>query len=159
MSIPALPATFTPASSCLGNTNIWLVYHSNKYNCFSSYTCPYYFLQGPLSTSDCLQPSYEDLEDTFCSSRICPSGYTSACTSTHSLGTHAVTVQICCPTGFVFLLLLIFMIETMLISYRYQWLPMPDQVEPILGNDSALLHSFHDNRSYFCHCNSIEPAN
>lgn len=111
MSIPALPTTFTPASSCLSNTNIWLVYHDNKFNCFSSYACPYYFLQGPLDTSDCLPPNYEDSEDTFYSPGICPSGYTSACTSAQSLGTYAVTVQICCPTGFVFLLPLIFLIS------------------------------------------------
>jgi hypothetical protein len=119
MSIPALPTTFTPASSCLGNTNIWLVYHDNKFNCFSSYACPYYFLQGPLDTSDCLPPNYEDSEDTFHSPGICPSGYTSACTSAQSLGTYAVTVQICCPTGFVFLLPLIFLISDRNYAYSF----------------------------------------
>jgi hypothetical protein len=103
-SIAALTTTFTPASSCLGDTNIWLVYDVEFRNCFLTNSfCSYYFLQGPLSTSACLPPSYGGSENTFYYPGICPSGYTSACTSVQSLGTYSVTVQICCPIRFVFL--------------------------------------------------------
>jgi hypothetical protein len=106
MSIEALTTTFTPASSCLGNTNIWLI--NLLEICPNSSPCPYYFLQGPPSTSDCLPQSYGGSEYSFYYPGICPSGYTSACTSIKSLGTYTVTVQICCPTRFVFLLPLLF---------------------------------------------------
>jgi hypothetical protein len=98
----ALTTTFTPASSCLGGSNIWQIYLDCPYSCSSTY-----FLQGPPSTyaSGCLPPSYQGSEYTFYYPGICPSCYTSACTSVKSLGTYTVTVQICCPTRFVFLLL------------------------------------------------------
>jgi hypothetical protein len=67
----------------------------------------YLFLARAPSTyaSGCLPPSYQGSEYTFYYPGICPSGYTSACTSVKILGTYTVTVQICCPTRFVFLLL------------------------------------------------------
>ena len=96
MSVAALTTTFTPAPSCLGNSNIWQIHYGT--NCAA---CPYYFLQGPPSTSDCLPPSYAGSEYTFYYPGICPSGYTSACTSVKSLGSYTATVEICCPAGLV----------------------------------------------------------
>ncbi|KAN0075868.1 hypothetical protein V8E54_007138 [Elaphomyces granulatus] len=91
MTLEALTTTFTPARSCLGDSNIWQL----------PYLQAVYYLQGPpsISYSGCLPPSYRGSEFTFYYPGICPSGYTSACTSVKSLGTYTVTVQICCPTS------------------------------------------------------------
>src|ERR1700735_992507 len=105
MSFLPLTTTFTPPSSCLGTNNIWNIIYSPSFD---------YFVQGPPSTyrSDCLPSGYKvpssgDSDFTFYSPGICPSGYTSACPSTKTFGPSTVTVQICCPPGFVFPLRLV----------------------------------------------------
>ena len=80
-------------SLCGGN--IWLIIT----NCTSS-KCPYYFSQEP----PCSTATQGAPLQVYTYGEICPAGYSSACTSVTSLGTDTVTVQMCCPYRFVFLL-------------------------------------------------------
>jgi hypothetical protein len=116
-STTSLPTTFTPASSCLGSNNIWNIILTTF--CPIPQECPEYLMQGPPSTSGCLPPGYG--ENVIYYPGICPSGYTTACTSIQTvLETSStsvldfgafytvMTAQICCPTRFVFSLPFVF---------------------------------------------------
>jgi hypothetical protein len=145
MSIAPLPTTFTPASSCLGDNNIWQIFFESDL---------YYFMQGPPSDLNlgCLPPSYGDSEYTFYYPGICPSGYTAACTSVKSLGTYTATVQICCPTRLVFPLPSTFRNYSMFTNCQFcQRLPMSVHFELSMASDSGLLHSTQG-WNYFCGC-------
>ena len=109
MSLVTIPATFTPASSCLGTANIWEISTSDQYNNDYEYNNGYggnnghnigYFVQGPPSTSDCLPPGYVPSTDTFYAGP-CPLGYSTACIHTKSLDIYTVTIATCCPSGSV----------------------------------------------------------
>jgi hypothetical protein len=111
MSLVTMPATFTPASSCFGATNIWQILATGSY---------YYYLQGPppTSTSDCLPPGYVPSTETFYVGP-CPLGYSTACINIRSLDTYTVSIATCCPRSV--LLFLSSLLETLL--YIFTMLP------------------------------------
>jgi hypothetical protein len=99
VDIVTIPPTFTPASSCLGSSNIWEIVLTSicDPNDFIS-PCPAYLLQGPKTTSDCLPPSYVPWrESSLVYQGSCPQGYWTACTSQSTAYTYTMTFGICCP--------------------------------------------------------------
>jgi hypothetical protein len=89
-SIGKLTTTFTAPLSCASSTGIHIVGCGR--DCI-------WWAEGPLNTRDCYPSDYTPYLSHYYSPGICPSGYTAACTSQHSLGRVTETVQTCCPTA------------------------------------------------------------
>ncbi|KAJ4421870.1 hypothetical protein N0V82_003470 [Gnomoniopsis sp. IMI 355080] len=84
-----LTTTFTAPASCTTATGLYQVWASNTYH----------FEQGPLaSMTDCFPSGYDASISQYYSPGICPSGYTTACSSTDILSaTVTETAYTCCP--------------------------------------------------------------
>jgi hypothetical protein len=100
VDIVTIPPTFTPASSCLGSSNIWEIVLGTSV-CTPNdpiSPCPAYLLQGPITSSDCLPPSYVPWrKSSLVYQGSCPQGYWTACTSESTAYTSTVIFGICCP--------------------------------------------------------------
>jgi len=81
-----LPTIFTPASSCLGSSNIWEIIGGGSD----------ILLQGPPSISDCLPVPSTNLVYL----GPCPQGYSIACTGSTLLPSSTLTLGTCCPSSF-----------------------------------------------------------
>jgi hypothetical protein len=88
MDLGALTTVFTPPSSCLASSALWWIY--TGYNVYQ--------LQGPPDLQNCFPPSYVPNSTAYYSPGVCPSGYTTACTSFNTVGTVTDTLYTCCPT-------------------------------------------------------------
>ncbi|KAJ4397303.1 hypothetical protein N0V93_001527 [Gnomoniopsis smithogilvyi] len=86
-----LTTTFTAPASCTTATGLYQIWDSNTYH----------FEQGPLaSMTDCFPSGYDASASQYYSPGICPSGYTTACSSTDVLSaTVTETAYTCCPRG------------------------------------------------------------
>jgi len=88
MSVPALTTIFTPASSCL--------YEMAQFDGSSFGT----LLLGPDPTpTECYPKGWQPVSTFYFSPGICPSGFTTACTTSliSSSGQVTETVATCCP--------------------------------------------------------------
>lgn len=85
-----LTTTFTAPASCTTATGLYQIWASNTFH----------FEQGPLaSMADCFPSGYDAAATSqYYSPGICPSGYTTACSSTDVLSAAVTeTAYTCCP--------------------------------------------------------------
>lgn len=85
-----LLSTFTPSAACASNTGLTV---------FDQGPITVYWAEGPMSTGSqgCYPSSYSPDLFHYYSPGLCPSGYTTACTSLNSIGTVTETIHTCCP--------------------------------------------------------------
>ncbi|KAH8901520.1 hypothetical protein GQ53DRAFT_757144 [Thozetella sp. PMI_491] len=98
--VPALTSTFVPSTSC--TVNIYNIL-DEKAQCVAGTVaagCYYYQLGVSTSTSDCFPSGWEPTSTAYFSPGICPSGYTTACSSVVSSGAATETRATCCPKGY-----------------------------------------------------------
>ena len=88
-----LLSKFAPAASCASYTGMTVFYVG---------TTNFFWAEGPMSTQGCYPSSYSPGPADYYSPGLCPSGYTSACTSLNSIGTVTETIHTCCPTWVCF---------------------------------------------------------
>jgi len=89
MSLGPLNTTYTAAPSCLASlTNIYMTTWSGNRT---------YLGVGPVTTSGCFPANYIAEPDRYYSPGVCPSLYTSACSSLNRIENLEETVVTCCP--------------------------------------------------------------
>ncbi|OJJ50256.1 hypothetical protein ASPZODRAFT_128884 [Penicilliopsis zonata CBS 506.65] len=99
MTAPRLTTTFTPPTSCIQD-----IYRATR-GCpgTGTNTCQYTWLQlGPTrSTNVCLPSGWASGSTAgYFSPGICPSGYTTACSSVVTIDSLSETRATCCPSGY-----------------------------------------------------------
>jgi hypothetical protein len=94
MAVSTIDPNFKAEPSCLATNNIWKIFA----DCPLKDVVCWYFLQGPPITSSCVPKDYNPTPTAYYSPASCPTGYTSACDETRTVGTVTETAYTCCPT-------------------------------------------------------------
>ncbi|KAI1172577.1 hypothetical protein F4777DRAFT_561155 [Nemania sp. FL0916] len=96
-NLGTLPTNFAEPTDCAVSKSD--IFH------LSLPTPPYYhhyYLQGPLAQTSCYPSGYNGQTQQYYSPAQCPTGFTTACLMTSSLGTGIETIATCCPTQYNF---------------------------------------------------------